>query len=471
MHGSCMLLRARPPPPGPLQVTSFTYNSTCSAIGHRRARSSSSRRLRFSPECSHDGREGSGSGGTAPGGSPSSSSSVPSSPPSSSPSPSLNNAIGVALSSHSSSRNNSDKKKKSSLIVNDSEASSAGMMMPFTLSSLKESKILRTNNNQNNTTLAVVLLPTEENNIPFAVAVETCTDATTKNEAPLFTPPLQHAAQVLHALHGDVTVLITDEHNNTTKTHLTAGASFIVPPKCRRALTSTTPFDVLCTLLPTSFLKGKNDLTTTQSSHQSAAAAARETVQVLGWDVEPTTTPQHSLKDADVQRMLNAERNRARKKQRQKASPNTRRIDDVAAFRVPRQTNRLAFLHDPVTNRGIKFTYALEVFEKGHKTPRHTHLDAHELFMVLAGDGGRGVYKGNAQGRRFETVDLSPGDVVVFPPGLVHAIDNKDDAQGRLYTLQLMAPNDAFAERVQSGEALKSLEDEDICALLAERCE
>jgi len=34
-----------------------------------------------------------------------------------------------------------------------------------------------------------------------------------------------------------------------------------------------------------------------------------------------------------------------------------------------------------------------------------------------------------------------------------------------------MAPNDAFAERVQSGEALKSLEDEDICALLAERCE
>ena len=301
------------------------------------------------------------------------------------------------------------------------------------------------------TETAVLLMPDRGDEgagegLPFAVGVEM--GAATTGE---FTTALADTAQVLHALAGDATLCVQDEDGATTTIHLPAGASTIVPPNARRNLTGT--YDVLCTLLPASFLKtgaghGGDDAPAAQ---RTATHAAR----LFGWHA----APHRRLGSADVQRMLNDDKSpNATNAQK----PTTaRRLSTLPAYRVPRQTNRLTFFHDPVTDPRVRFTYGLEIFEPGHQTPRHTHRDAHELFLVLAGDGGRGVFRDpNARNKRgLGAVSLAPGDVVVFPPGLVHAIDN-GGANGRLYTLQLMAPNDAFAERVQSGEALASLEDE-----------
>ena len=60
------------------------------------------------------------------------------------------------------------------------------------------------------------------------------------------------------------------------------------------------------------------------------------------------------------------------------------------------------------------------------------------------------------------------GDVVVFPPRSVHGIDV--DADGRMYSLQMMLPNDMFAQLVHSGEAQDALDEHDLCTLLAVGC-
>ena len=39
---------------------------------------------------------------------------------------------------------------------------------------------------------------------------------------------------------------------------------------------------------------------------------------------------------------------------------------------------------------------------------------------------------------------VNPGDVIVFPPGSRHGLDN--NTAEKLYCLQLMAPNEAFVE-------------------------
>ncbi len=84
---------------------------------------------------------------------------------------------------------------------------------------------------------------------------------------------------------------------------------------------------------------------------------------------------------------------------------------------------------------------AQEIFEPNHRTAPHVHKAAHELFFVLAGEG-----QGFAGGKRFP---LRAGDCAVFPPGVVHGIDNlpADDVGsggssggskgGRLYCLQV----------------------------------
>ena len=61
-----------------------------------------------------------------------------------------------------------------------------------------------------------------------------------------------------------------------------------------------------------------------------------------------------------------------------------RSLREVAAFRLPNQTNRLALIMDPLTDR-VPFTFGIEIFEKGHKTTPHVHPTSQELFFILAG--------------------------------------------------------------------------------------
>ncbi|EIE19970.1 RmlC-like cupin, partial [Coccomyxa subellipsoidea C-169] len=132
---------------------------------------------------------------------------------------------------------------------------------------------------------------------------------------------------------------------------------------------------------------------------------------------------------------------------------------DLAAYRLPNQTNRLALVFDPMAD-GVPFTFGLEIFEPGHKTAPHTHPSSQELFFILAGDG-----EGFCDGQRFP---VAAGDAVAFPPRSLHGIDVSPS--GRMYCLELMQPNDMFAEFVKAGQPLGGLADDDLCVLAALGC-
>ena len=63
---------------------------------------------------------------------------------------------------------------------------------------------------------------------------------------------------------------------------------------------------------------------------------------------------------------------------------------------------------------------------------------------------------------------LQAGDVVVFPPGSIHGIDN--GPKGSMFCLELMLPNDMFAEFVQQGQPAGPLRKEDLCILISVGC-
>ena len=67
--------------------------------------------------------------------------------------------------------------------------------------------------------------------------------------------------------------------------------------------------------------------------------------------------------------------------------------------------------------------------------------------------------------RRFS---VKPGDVIVFPPGSLHGIDV--DSVGKMYCLELMLPNDKFAELVRAGTPIGALLDDDLCVMIAAGC-
>lgn len=50
----------------------------------------------------------------------------------------------------------------------------------------------------------------------------------------------------------------------------------------------------------------------------------------------------------------------------------------------------------------------MQIFERDHETPPHTHETAHELFFILSGSG-----TAFCDGQRFS---VAAGDMVVFPP-------------------------------------------------------
>lgn len=136
-----------------------------------------------------------------------------------------------------------------------------------------------------------------------------------------------------------------------------------------------------------------------------------------------------------------------------------RTLADVSTFLLPNQTNRLALLFDPFASIPIPFVFGVEIFEPGHRTKPHVHSKAYEMFFILQGTG-----EGFCQGSRFP---IAPGDVVAFQPGSTHGIDN--GPRERMYCIEVMLPDENFAEFVRSGP-LKRLEDDDLCILTRVGC-
>lgn len=143
--------------------------------------------------------------------------------------------------------------------------------------------------------------------------------------------------------------------------------------------------------------------------------------------------------------------------------PRVRGLLEADTYRLPGQSNRVALVFDPKRDGSlaINFTMAIEAFPPGHVTPRHTHTVGYELFVILSGTG-------TAQCEA-ESWPVGPGSVVVFPPTLAHGIDV--DAGGRMYCLQMMLPDDSFADFVRSGSRDEevggaALREEDLCALV-----
>jgi len=143
------------------------------------------------------------------------------------------------------------------------------------------------------------------------------------------------------------------------------------------------------------------------------------------------------------------------------ATPSVRRLADLPAFVMPAGTNRVALAFDPARD-GVPYVAGVEVFAPGHATPRHTHARGHELFFAVSGAG-----TGECDGVTFA---LGPGDVAIFPPGTRHGIDVAADAAEPLVCVEVMSPDDAFADAVRAGEFKGGLTPSELCQLAAVGC-
>lgn len=132
-----------------------------------------------------------------------------------------------------------------------------------------------------------------------------------------------------------------------------------------------------------------------------------------------------------------------------------RRLEDVELYQLPNQTNRLALIFDPFAHE-VPLSFGLEIFEPGHRTPRHVHTMAHEVFFVLSGEG-----TAFCDG---EQRSISNRDTIVLPPKSTHGLDNNSNE--RLYCLEMMFPNQLFAELVLSGRHVGHLTSKDKNAIL-----
>lgn len=173
--------------------------------------------------------------------------------------------------------------------------------------------------------------------------------------------------------------------------------------------------------------------------------------------------------------------------------PLSRRLSALPAFRLKDQTNRLAVAFDPFSHGNVGFTAGIEVFLPGHVTPRHSHAGGvHELFFVLSGSGVGVVQEVRREsesdeeenededeeegskgrgGRKFTELPLNPGVAALFLPMQLHAIDVPADSESPLVCLEVMAPDDRFAELVMGeGQRTGGLTAEELCALAAVGC-
>ena len=135
-------------------------------------------------------------------------------------------------------------------------------------------------------------------------------------------------------------------------------------------------------------------------------------------------------------------------------------LAEAPSYQLPNQENKLALVMDPFTDK-VPFTFGVEVFPPGHRTPPHVHNTAHEMFFIVSGAG-----EAFCDGRRFR---VTAGDTVVFPPGSTHGID-ADEGSKKLYCLELMLPNEQFAEMVRAGQQMEGLGQDDMCILAAIGC-
>jgi len=145
------------------------------------------------------------------------------------------------------------------------------------------------------------------------------------------------------------------------------------------------------------------------------------------------------------------------------SSVRLRKLTELHGYQFPNQTNTLALAFDPLAedeSSRTPFTFGVEKFNAGHQTPPHVHDESHELFFILSGEG-----VGFCDGERFP---VAAGDAVVFRPGTEHGIDV--DPGSKMYCLELMLPNDSFAEFVRAGKAMGKIDNEDLCALISLGC-
>jgi len=140
-------------------------------------------------------------------------------------------------------------------------------------------------------------------------------------------------------------------------------------------------------------------------------------------------------------------------------------LRELVSFKPPNgDSNSLALVFSGGEQGGLPFTFALEIFRAGHRTPPHVHETAHELFFVLKGSGE--VYCGGTSAEH--RVPIGPGDLLVMPPGATHGIDAGGEEP--LYTLELMLPNANFAEFVRAGAPAGRIEDEALCDIIHVGC-
>ena len=127
---------------------------------------------------------------------------------------------------------------------------------------------------------------------------------------------------------------------------------------------------------------------------------------------------------------------------------------EYACFRIsPGDSNRLAIVFDPVGD-GVDFICTVEIFDVGGKTPPNRHPVGQEMFFVLQGEG-----VARCDGR---AVALKAGDSLLVRAGAEHVIENT--GARRLYCLQVMVPNDDFAELIRRGTPA-TLDAEDLAVL------
>ena len=134
--------------------------------------------------------------------------------------------------------------------------------------------------------------------------------------------------------------------------------------------------------------------------------------------------------------------------------PLLRRARDCRVSRIsPSDTNKFVMMADAVADR-LPFVSVVEIFDVGGKTPPNMHPVGQEMFFVLQGEG---VARCDGQ-----AVTLRAGDSLLVKPGAEHVIENT--GAGRLYCLQVMVPNDAFAELIRNGTPA-ALDAEDLAVL------
>lgn len=122
-----------------------------------------------------------------------------------------------------------------------------------------------------------------------------------------------------------------------------------------------------------------------------------------------------------------------------------------------KDTNKFVLLCDGTQ---FPFVSVVEIFDEGGKTPPNIHMEAHEYFYVILGEG-EAVIAG-------ETVPLAPGCFLIVSPGHTHEVRNT--GKGKLYCLTTMIPDEKFSDLIKSGvKAELDEEDRKVLAGLAMR--